>query len=688
MTEAVNAPSDLAAFKATDAACSQTNVVAGSELDTNLLAITGPTSGWNNDHLLLTFDDWRTIDDSEHFTSNAQNLVANQIGEGSSLNDLLQIVSITDANNVAATAGNGRGVLIVDATPPLATALTHDGTTVTAKFDQSLRLADSGGATGEFQLLGQGDGGGAQTTYTFEITSATAGTVSRDTDYVGPYGQTLAADTDIAVSISASANADDNVPANVSNSQIAVSINESTETVDFSHFFNELSHNDAASFAGTAGADYYLDYPDLMDTNFNSWRNVETYDQYDGANTPALLGADEQGPIVQTVAQGLASPYLDADEVFLHEDTSAGFAVASMHVTAAGDTDSIYSAAGLTAGAGYTVGANADVSVAHVWGTATGTTITANTPNGELLVIKLDTDAVDVTDAVAYYYQPENTTDTVDGAAVTFTNTITVAPTGQLTAGVALAGSVNVAPGEVGLRDNDANNGDNDVLVVAFPNLTARTIASTDALVIQNVKVGGVFYSLHIAAPAAVNELVTATPVAEANLSLPTVTYYKHVLLGADVEALQPGNDYGPTGYTAAAAYTATGTISYREAVQSASATWAIGVDHDTTGTSTTTDAVVDFSESASVGTGANDGTVTYNLDALAAGSVSESVNQTVGHNSSLTVTTTDFSNQTSTLVMTFRKGHDESLGDVDNNGAVQENELAILNIIDGSAID
>ncbi len=46
--------------------------------------------------------------------------IANQLSEGSSLTDLLQIVSITDANGISATAGNGRGVLIVDATPPLA----------------------------------------------------------------------------------------------------------------------------------------------------------------------------------------------------------------------------------------------------------------------------------------------------------------------------------------------------------------------------------------------------------------------------------------------------------------------------------------------------------------------------------------------------------------------------------------
>ena len=51
MTEAVTAPADLAAFKTTTAACGQTNVLAGSELDTNLIGVDRIEVGANSNTL-------------------------------------------------------------------------------------------------------------------------------------------------------------------------------------------------------------------------------------------------------------------------------------------------------------------------------------------------------------------------------------------------------------------------------------------------------------------------------------------------------------------------------------------------------------------------------------------------------------------------------------------------------------
>jgi len=721
MTESVTAPADLAAFKSQTGVCAQTNILSGSELDnsdTGITAIASATSGWNNDHLLITFGDWRTIDDSPHFTAANQNDVANEIVDGSSLNDLMQIVSLTDANGVAATAGNARGVLFVDATPPLATALSHDGSSVVVKFDQAIDLANNN----TFQIEGI-DGA----TYTFVLTSATAGTVIRDTDYIGPYGNAIAGadttannsaaisgsraagagdldDDPIATTIAAAVNSDGNVPASVANSQITITLNE-TEidgvNIDLSHFFDKLSHDTAESVSGaptdSTGAavtpQFYMDYPNLQDASFNSWGNTEAYDAYDNAGTPRLVGVDGQGPIIQTtvIEQPLNTGYDaaagadDVDRMFLHADSSNGISVTSIHATAAGDTDSIYTA-DTTATYDITGG---DVSVAHVWGYAS-TGITANNPTtATQLVVKLNVNDADIDSAIAYVYRPD--ADAVDGGATTFTNTNTITGTGGLNAvGVAspaanasfssgAAGTV----GEVALRDNDANNGSNDTLVVELPT-TLAGVTSGDVLVIQNVLVDDVYYSIHVAAPAAVNETVTATSTTEAGLSLPSVTLYKLVQLSNNdaVGELRTGNEFGFT----TGNYRDTGTVTYREEVASATIAWGIGVDDNTAGASTTTDEVVNFTASATVDTTDN-AEVDYTLDGVASGSVSESSDQIVGDGATLTVTATDEAGNSSNVVFTFRKGHGVTQFD-SGAGSNADGEDVILNIISGSAID
>ncbi len=687
MTEAVSAPADLAAFKATAAACGQNNVIAGSELDTNLLAIAGPTSGWNNDHLLLTFDDWRTIDDSEHFTDADQNVIANQISEGSSLTDLMQIVGVADANNVSATAGNGRGVLIVDATPPLATSLSSDGTTITIKFDQSVNLADADTAQEEFFLVGNRDAGSVTTTYTFNFTSATVGTVSRDTAYIGPYGQTFNANTTVAISIASSANADTNVPAAVTNSQLAISINApSTQNVDFSHFFNELSFETADSVTAATTVSraemlvesFYMDYSDLQDPNHNSWAFVETYDRYDDQGGPKLVGSDQQGPILQTADPGANLGTLGGnDETFLHLDTSNGISVTSMHATANNDGDSIYSA---DTTASYTV-AGGDVSVAHVWGYGAGAITDNNPTGGEVAVIKLNINDADITEALAYVYRP------AAEAVAGYTGTTTIIGAGALNS-LGDAGTITVSTnggvgtvGEVGMRNDDTNNGGNDTLVVEYP-ATLAGVDNGDILVIQNILVDDIYYSLHINAPAAVDETVTATATTEGALSVPTVDIYKHVYFATanDVDAFQTTDVFGPVQNPDV--FTAAGQLTFREDVSTATATWSdVGNDDNAA-----TTIEVAFTGSTTV----TDNVVAYTLDAVASGSVNENTttDKVIGNDAKLTVVTTDLAGQESTTVIQFQKGHGLT-GFAVNGGAGNNNdERVVLNIIDGSAID
>jgi hypothetical protein len=746
MTEAVNAPSDFAAFGAQTGVCSQNNIPAGElSAATGLTAISNRTADWNNDHLLLTFDDWRTIDDSNHFTSIAQNQVANQLSEGSSLTDLLQIVSLTDASGVAATAGNARGVHIVDATPPIATSLTlNDNGSITIKFDQEILLSDTGST--EFSLTGFDEIAETAVTYNFNIASATLGSVTRSTAYTGPFGNIIGAadgvlnnhaaiaritlsgvgaatqpayalgvgdqdDDAIAVAIVAAVNADTNVPASVSNSQITVSINDTMVdgiNVDLGSFFNPLQHTSAGSLAAaatTADPSFRMNYDALQDANHNSWAEVERADAYDGADGatlgaaigPRLVGADAQGPKIQTSAMSkplnagydaVTAGNDDVDRMFLYADTANGIAVSSIHATEVTDTDSIYTA---DTAAPYAVGANLDVSLAHVWGYAT-TGITANVPTADstLAVIKLNVNDVDTDSAMAYIYQPTNG-ERVDGGT-TFANTETITGSGPINAaGQATTFSgTRTNVGVIGIRNNDANNNSLDTLVVELPAPGGNTVSSGDMLVIQNLLVDGTYYSIHIPAPAAVQDTTAATATTESALPAAGATVYKLVqLVNTDaVGELRTGNEFGNTTNN----YRDTGTLQFNEELSAASASWTIGTDDFANGVNggaaanTTTDEVVTFTVTASVdATQAEE--LDYTLDAVASGSVTETATKVVGNNASLNVTATDVAGNASTLVLTLKKGHGVTTFN-SGGGNNADGEDVILNTISGSAID
>jgi hypothetical protein len=147
MTEPVSAPDNLTTFAAKPGVLGQINIPAG-ELADNILAITAGTPGFNADHLLVTLKDWRTVDDSKRYQNSAQGRtnLANTEGEGISKTDLMQIVGLVDTDGVAATGGNGQGVVFVDATPPMAISATasDDGSTVslTIEFDQPITASE------------------------------------------------------------------------------------------------------------------------------------------------------------------------------------------------------------------------------------------------------------------------------------------------------------------------------------------------------------------------------------------------------------------------------------------------------------------------------------------------------------------------------------------------------------------
>jgi hypothetical protein len=724
MTESVVAPTDLAAFMNQTGVCGQTNIVSTSELASStsgITAISDRSAAYNNDHLLLTFGDWRTIDDSNHFTSNQQNLIANDLSEGSSLNDLMQIVTLADASGITATAGNGRGVLIVDATPAMATVLSHDGLNLTMKFDQSIRvntaLTTAGAALNEFVIEGEGG-----STYTFNLgttaAAPTQGTVSRDTAYVDRYGSNVvAANTPVDITVVSAVNPDANVPAGNANSMVTITMSDpatgsgsssaSIRGVDFSDYFNEMSYNSANAASGLSsvatatmlGGGFFMNYDNLQDNNFNSWTAVETYDQYDGANGPRILGVDGQGPQLTAVTQLAAAAAADlsgreTDATYLHAST--GIAVTSLHVTTVADDDIIYTPAATS-----TVpiaSANGDQELAQLYGYVNGA-IAAKGTNTRL-VIKTNAANLDISDAVAYIYDVDQQAGAVGGgqglseaAGGTFllpTDASVVLTGGTFSQAGALQAGVVASSGST--------------LVVELPALATPTAG--DFIVIQNLVVepdtatnanDGHVYSIHIPIPAA-QALTAAGGTAPATTEATTLTnltsppvVYKHVYLGgaandtSNITAIKTGTNF--TSATASASID----FNFQEPLATAvTATWSRGDDDDGTGAAALADVnTVDFGITPAVSTAANSQAATADAEGLSltmAGNVAEgTTDHRVGHDATLTVNLSDHSGNPSSFVVRFQKGH----GELINNGlSAGEDGQAVLNIISGSAID
>jgi len=101
--------------------------------------------------------------------------------------------------------------------------------------------------------------------------------------------------------------------------------------------------------------------------------------------------------------------------------------------------------------------------------------------------------------------------------------------------------------------------------------------------------------------------------------------------------------------------------------------------------TATATDQVVSFTGTASKVTGTAHA-IYVQLDPVASGSVSETTTKYVGRGAQLQVTATDFSNQSSSFVITFQKGHAGASFNLDG-GAVTDDEQVILNLISGTAV-
>jgi hypothetical protein len=710
VTEAVVAPDDLTTFGSQQGVCGQNNIPTGElSATTGLTGITGADTakGFNNDHLVLTFGDWRTIDDSNHFTSNAEAAIANEMSEGSSLTDLLQIVSLADANGVKATAGSGRGVLIVDATPPMATYLENNGSSVVIGFDQTVSTTHNGeAANGEFIINGDG------VDYTFDVDANGVWDVTRSVAYIdrfgrnaglGPFDIRVVADENPGYDVDGDGDLEVNVPTGTSSSRLTITMEDpdtaagnnaggAAYTFDFTDFFNEMSHTTAASASAlTTVADptFRLAYDNLEDNNFNSWANVETYDLYDGndGTGPRLVGIDKQGPQLQTVDITVGA--LDGNGAYLVASPGA-LTITSVHATDDEDTDVVYT--GSTTGPTTAGAAGVDTELAYVYGYASGTQL-VNTPDGnQRLVIKLSSNVTNavIEEAVAYVYRPGVETDdgTVGdglgglGDSIIASGAMAINTATGFT-NVAGGGAAGVA-GQVGQMGN--------ALVLELPDLTTEAVAQGDLIVIQNLIFNSHYYSLHIAVPQAINETNVANPGAapatsESGIAALSYTVYRQVYLDGGGNLGDAGSFLVNTAITTANADQATAiTLPFREDVATVnSAAWAAGEEDEDNNLAD--DDTANFIATAAPST-ATANNVVVRLNALssvqATNPITEADGDFVGHGSTLSLTIADASSNQSDLTITLNKGHGT---DVTTAGVLAHADDAILNVLSGTAI-
>jgi len=339
------------------------------------------------------------------------------------------------------------------------------------------------------------------------------------------------------------------------------------------------------------------------------------------------------------------------------------------------------------------------------------------------MLLKTNVDDMNIDQAFAFIYRPaEGSVATmtaatiVDGSAdatiwassalASVSSTAFAAGTAA-TASYVSGGDTTVAPvtgqtvgtaGEVGIRDNDHANGAKDTLVVALPSLAAADVDQGDMLVIQNVVVDGVYYTITVDAPAAVLSTTDSSNTEPDISSL--IKIYKQVYLPINTGAsgdlvgdVGTGDSYGGAAgpYLFSTDSAASEPIfTFREDISATglTATWGIGVDDDTGVNNTTTDQVVDFTETAAKVTGAgNERQVSVTLDALASASVTEATTKYVGRNATLTVAAQDYAGNPSSFTITFMKGHGLVGFNVDGSGATDNDETIILNMISGDAI-
>ena len=669
LTEPVTGPSSLSGFATTLGALSQNNIPDGELLD-NITGITEIKSSDDQDYLQITFGDWRTIDASQHFTDRSQTVVANTEYEGISKESLLQIVGLTDLAGNAATAGNARGVVFVDATPPLATSAivrdTGDSVELTIAFDQLVRGTDN------FTLQGSG------VTYTFNNN-----TVTRSSTESGSVFDNTTNTNTASYNVSGQGT-----------STLTITIPDSG-TSDFSNFFSALSHDSTGSTNGTPGntpPSFYLAYDNITDLNYNSWSKVEYYDAYvtngNGPSTdrssqygPRLIGTDQLLPKIQA-----ASVNDNASQTFLMEVTDHGLSIVSAFGTGAYDGSDlkgvglIYSAGTTADGTDVnnttdnaTTAINRDYPLYRFWNAADASESLDNQSNNNntpvRAVIRFSEGTALSGSGSAYIRAILDSGDnaTVDNAS---TETALLRKSIRLTSD---ANAGTTVAGDFSVKDN--------YLVVGIPDYTSgsgagkpdkSSVDTDDVLVIDGVISGGVEYVLHISPPA-VASADSGTTLSESNN--PDLQVFRKVHLDVDLAALKAEYKASDTDLLSGQNMS----FQFLENINSVS-----GITYTAPTTINNSDPSFKVLGMNSSAESADNETASFTLKSSElSGSGLDNI---VGDGATLAFTATDFSGNANTYTIAFKLGHNQTDNQTNINDLEGSHIVPILNEISSTA--
>ena len=661
LTEPISQITSLSEFSSTMGVLGQSNIPSG-ELSVNIVSITAVA---DKDYMNIQLTDWRTIDASKHFTSDNQTVVANTEAEGISKESLMQIVGMYDSDNVSATAGNGRGVVFVDATPALATSLTVADTgsevRVTISFDQPIQ----GGRN--FRLYGFGGQSNATNSssiyYEFVPNTNTGqNTVTRrkDDSVLGIEDVFSTSNTD---NIS-SANYSESISGNI----LTISILDNT-TDDFSNFFAALSDNTSTRLSANNNDDpsFYIDYDNVTDLNFNSWNKVEYYDAYlTNGNGPTDNRSNQIGPRLVGVDYlppkiGPADNSSSNDNVFLMEVTDHGLQIVSAFGTGA-DNGTDLTGSGLYFDAGPTTTGDVnnstdnnstatqnDYPLYRFWNSAgTDAQDNASTNNNtRTRAVITFADGTVLTDANSdgkAYIKGQ-----LDNDNTSLTNQTTTALMRQ---SAALAnGSTTGSP----INAGDFSVDNNTKLIIGIPDYTFTTdnttvdktsVGETDILVIDGIEVNGIEYVLHLSPPKVeASDTGLTETVSSGSNAYPVLKVYRKVYLDVSLDGMAAENKTNSTDLANPRELT----FSFLENIASVSTTYTVGSPTNMTGVDFTKSAAVLSNNQAKISLANPTGTT-------------DSAGRYIGDGAMISLTATDFSGNSNIYSITLKLGHNQEL--------------------------
>ena len=540
------------------------------------------------------------------------------------------------------------------------------------------------------------------------------------------------------------------------------------KSIDMGAFFGDLSHTSTASVSGTATTtpDFFINYEDVQDINFNSWAKVDVYDNYDNGRSPLLIGSDNLTPKLAYATQDQQ----DVGNTFLYDVTArSGITVTNAHgnrnITTDDDTTYTYDATATFA----TANTEDDYPFFRFFGNnRDGGTDTVDTTSGRVVIKLGGVSTISTMGAQSYFYSPNavdiDNSDASDGNACElqqneveqYIHSTALASTVRLSdisdqtgvttidASSTLLDTSNVdndfsATGTVTAAEVDDDNhgtnhtgvgragtdGVNHLILGINDYITAATTRKTDLLVVEDVLLDGIPYTLHFSVP----EYTSTTAETVDTNSLPGLTVYRKVSVGG-MDLLSSGaqDDCSPgnirAGHQVDDNYNPVIEFIMREHINSTpTVVYSPGTDtvnstDETVAGGTFDDDRVDFTaESATVGTTqATANAVTVNLNVnrgltnfATTALTGESAVGHIGHGATLAFgNLSDFGGNTSAFTITLNLGHGvlasgqgagiDSDGDNDleaNEGAIDEDNTGsveivdpILNIISGTAVE